>query len=119
MYIRILAELRSMEESYDRSMSMFQKQQSESKDKALAYKIEIEAAQETYRVAKTENEKLKEVNEIQHMLWKIFVNENCKFAHQPILLCKLDCNCGIINVCFERKMDKLLLLKKTADLETC
>ena len=41
----------------------------------MAYKIEIEAAQETYRVAKTENEKLKEVNEIQHKLWKIFVNK--------------------------------------------
>ena len=67
--------LRIMEESYDRLMSMFQKQQSETKDKALAYKIEIEAAQETYRVAKTEKEKLKEVNEIQHKLWKIFVNK--------------------------------------------
>ena len=68
-------QLRIMEESYDRLMTMFQKQQSDAKDKALAFKIEIEAATETYRVAKTENEKLKEVNDIQHKLWKIFVNK--------------------------------------------
>ena len=67
--------LRLMEDSYDRLMSMYQKQQSEFKDKALAYKIELEEVNECLRVVKTENEKLKEVNEIQHKLWKIFVDK--------------------------------------------
>ena len=67
--------LRIMEESYDRLMNMFQKQQNESKDKALTFKVEIEAATESFRVAKAENEKLKEVNEVQHKLWKIFVDK--------------------------------------------
>ena len=67
--------LRIMEESYDRLMNMFLKQQNENKDKALAFKVEIEAATESFRVAKAENEKLKEVNEVQHKLWKIFVDK--------------------------------------------
>jgi hypothetical protein len=67
--------LRILEENYDRLMNMFQKQQTESKDKALAFKIEVEAATESFRVAKAENEKLREVNETQHKLWKIFLDK--------------------------------------------
>ena len=64
-----------MEDSYDRLVNIFQKQQSEFKDKALAFKTEIEETNECLRVVKTENEKLKEVNETQHKLWKIFVDK--------------------------------------------
>ena len=64
-----------LEDSYNRLMGMFQKQQTESKDKALAFKTELEEAHEGYRVAKTENEKLKEINETQHKLWKIFIDK--------------------------------------------
>ena len=67
--------VRTLEENYDRIITMFQKQQNESKDKALAYRIEIEASAESFRVVKAENEKLKEVNEVQHKLWKIFVDK--------------------------------------------
>ena len=67
--------LRIMEESYDRLMFMFQKQQTEIKDKTLAFKIQVETATESYRVAKKENEKLKEANDIQQKLWKIFLDK--------------------------------------------
>ena len=36
-----------MEESYDRLMIMYQKQQSDAKDKALAFKVQIETITET------------------------------------------------------------------------
>ena len=67
--------LRTIEENYDRLMLIFQKQQTEMKDKILAFKIQVETATESYRVAKTENEKLKEVNDIQQKLWKVFLNK--------------------------------------------
>ena len=64
-----------MEKSYDRLINMYQKQQTEQKDKALAYKIELEKSREYGRVLKTENEKLKEINETQQKLWKIFTDK--------------------------------------------
>ena len=73
--LELKRKLRLMEDSYDRLMAMFQKQQSECKDKALAYKTELEEVNECFRVAKTENEKLKEINETQHKLWKIFLDK--------------------------------------------
>ena len=65
--------LRVMEDSYDRLMVLFKRKQSEHNDKAVAFKVELEEVNERLRVIKTENEKLKEVNETQHKLWKIFV----------------------------------------------
>ena len=73
--IELKRKLRIMEESYDRLMFMFQKQQTEIKDKTLAFKIQVETATESYRVAKKENEKLKEANEIQQKLWKVFLDK--------------------------------------------
>ena len=73
--IEVKRKLRLIEESYDRLMGLFLKQQTECKDKALAYKTELEEANEQFRVVKTENEKLKEVNETQHKLWKIFLEK--------------------------------------------
>ena len=73
--IELKRKLRMIEDSYDRLIHMFQKQQLESKDKALAYKSELEGVNECLRVVKTETEKLKEINETQHKLWKIFLNK--------------------------------------------
>ena len=65
--------LKLIEDSYDRLMALFKKKQSEYDEKALAFKEELEEINEKLRVITTENEKLKEVNETQHKLWKIFV----------------------------------------------
>ena len=67
--------LRMIEDSYDRLMTLFKRKQSEHSDKELAFKIELEEVNEKLRVIKTENQKLKEINETQHKLWKIFVEK--------------------------------------------
>ena len=64
-----------MEESYDRLMALYSKQQNDFKAKTLAYKSELENVYDTLRATKVENEKLKEVNETQHKLWKIFLDK--------------------------------------------
>ena len=67
--------LKMMEESYDRLMALYSKQQNDYKSKVTAYKAELENTYECLRVVKIENEKLREINETQHKLWKIFVEK--------------------------------------------
>ena len=71
--LNLSRKLTMIEDSYDRLMALFKRKQSEYNDKELAFKAELEEANERLRVTKTENEKLREVNETQHKLWKIFV----------------------------------------------
>ena len=48
--LQLKRKLRMIEESYDRLMGMYQKQQKEFKDKALVYKCELEEVNECLRL---------------------------------------------------------------------
>ena len=71
----VTRKLKMMEDSYDRLMALYTKQQNEYKANTLVLKSELENTYESLRVAKKENEKLKDINDTQHKLWKIFVNK--------------------------------------------
>ena len=75
--IKLKKEIRNLNSSYDRLNTMYTKMKAEMEDKALGFKIQISEAQDQFKSLKSENEKLKETNEVQQNLWKIWL-ENFK-----------------------------------------
>ena len=69
-------EKRALTDSYERLSSMYKKVRDEMNDKIKDCKKELEDAQENFRVAEAENEKLRVTNEIQNNLWKIWMEEH-------------------------------------------
>ena len=68
-------QVQAITDSYDRLASMYKTAKEEAKHQVSECKKELEDAQETLRVALTENEKLRETNDIQNNLWKIWMKE--------------------------------------------
>ena len=54
---------------------MYSKLKEEKDKEEISYKKELEEAQENFRIAQAENEKLRETNDIQNNLWKIWLKE--------------------------------------------
>ena len=65
-------------DSYDRLTAMYNTLKEDSKKNVDIYKKELSETQETLRIAVTECEKLKETNDIQNNLWKIWVKQHSK-----------------------------------------
>ena len=63
-------------DNYDRLTVMYNALKEDSKKNDDAYKKELSETQETLRVALSECEKLKETNDIQNNLWKIWLQEH-------------------------------------------
>ena len=63
-------------DSYDRLTVMYNAVKEDSKKKEDEYKKELNETQETLRITLSECEKLKETNDIQSNLWKIWLEEH-------------------------------------------
>ena len=74
--VKLKTELRALSDSYDRISSMYKKTRDDMKEKTNELKKELAEAQQNFRVAETENEKLRAANEIQNNLWKIWLEEH-------------------------------------------
>ena len=74
--VQMKRELTAMTDSYERLSGLYSKLKDEVNSKVFEYKKELEEAQENCRVALAENEKLRETNDIQNSLWKIWIKEH-------------------------------------------
>ena len=63
-------------DSYERLVKLYEKLKDESKNELGEFKKNLEEAQENLRVALVENEKLRETNDVQHNLWKIWLKKH-------------------------------------------
>ena len=63
-------------DSYERLVKLYNNLKEESNKEVGEYKKNLEEAQENLRVALTENEKLRETNDVQHNLWKIWLQKH-------------------------------------------
>ena len=75
---KVKRELRALTDNYERLSVLHSKLKDETNVKLLKYKMELDEAQENFRVAQAKNEKLRETNDIQNKLWKIWLKENTK-----------------------------------------
>ena len=64
-----------LSDSYDRLSTIHQNYRIEVKETVEKCKIEVEEAREKLRTTIAENEKLRETNDIQNRLWKLWINE--------------------------------------------
>ena len=69
-------EVQGLTDSYDRLTGMYTSMKEETKKNVGDCMKELLEAQENLRVALAENEKLKETNDIQNNLWKIWIEEH-------------------------------------------
>ena len=74
--IKLKAELTALSDSYERLTAMYKVLKEEKRAGGNESKKELEEAQENLRVALTENEKLRETNNIQNNLCKIWMKEH-------------------------------------------